>query len=221
MGLFDVFNDRSAPLVDEAFGHVRQMLSDGHHMFDTATAFALDNEILDVDLHVLDERINQNEQALRRAVLEHLTIDPQREMVFSLKLVSIVHEAERIGDLTKSIVRAGRLARGPRLGSHVEPLRNMRDRILQMFDHVKRGFVQEDADAARTLMEMHETMKDDVTAYLKELADADDLEANEGIVYALLGRLLSRVSSHLSTIASTVVSPFDQIRSAPTWTGDE
>lgn len=221
MGLFDLFKDRSAPLVDEAFGHVCEMLSDGRHMFEAATAFTLDNEILDVDLHALDERINANEQALRRAVLEHLTVDPGREMVFSLKLVSIVHEAERIGDLTKSITKAGRLADRPRLGRQVEPLRDMRDRILKMFDHVRRGFVEEDAEAARTLMEMHETLKDDVTAYLKALADADDVGANAGIVYALTARLLSRVSSHLSNIASTVVSPFDQIRRAPSWTNDE
>ena len=155
MGLFDLFSDRSAPLVDEAFGHVREMLTDGRHMFEAATAFTLDNEILDVDLHALDERINENEQALRRAVLEHLTVDPKREMVFSLKLVSIVHEAERIGDLTKSIAKAGQLADRPRLGRQVEPLRDMRDRILEIFDHVKRGFVGEDAEAARTLMEMH------------------------------------------------------------------
>jgi len=60
-------------------------------------------------------------------------------------------------------------------------------------------------------------MKDDVTTYLQDLADDDRLTANEGIVLALIARLLSRVSSHLSNIASAVVSPFDQIRRAPTW----
>lgn len=217
MGLFDLFTEDRSALVVEAFGHVQRMLDTGHTMFAASTAFALENEILDVDLHERDETINQCEQELRRAVLQHLTVDPQREMVFSLKLVSIVHEAERIGDLSKSIVKAGRLAHKPRMGDAVEPLRDMRDRVLVMFEHARKGFVEEEADAARTLMQMHETMKDDVTEYLSHLADHDDITANEGIVLALLARLLSRVSSHLSNIASTVVSPFDQIRSAPTW----
>jgi phosphate uptake regulator len=60
-------------------------------------------------------------------------------------------------------------------------------------------------------------MKDDVTEYLSELAEVDDITPNEAIVYAMSARLISRVSSHLSNIASTVVSPFDQIRRAPTW----
>lgn len=218
MGLFGLFSDESPPLVDEAFGHVQQMLEDGHHMFAAAAAFTLDNEILDVDLHELDQNINRREQALRRVVLEHLTIDPQREMVFSLKLLSIVHEAERIGDLTKSIVKAGRLAHKPRMGTNVEPLRDMRNRILVMFDHARRGFVEEDATAARTLMQMHETIKDDTTTYLSDLAERDDLTSNEAIVYALTARLLSRVSSHLSNVASAVTAPFDRIRRAPTST---
>jgi phosphate uptake regulator len=217
MGLFDLFSDERPALVAEAFGHVQRMLDTGNNMFAAASAFALENEILDVDLGELDREINECEQELRRAVLEHLTFDPQSEMVFSLKLVSIVHEAERIGDLAKSIVKAGKLAHKPRMGPRVEPLRDMRDRVLQMFEHAHDGFVNEDTEAARRLMTMHEELKDDVTAYLQNLADTEDMTANEGIVFALLARLLSRVSSHLSNIASAVVSPFDQIRRAPTW----
>jgi len=40
-------------------------------------------------------------------------------------------------------------------------------------------------------------------------------------VYAMSARLMSRVSSHLSNIASAVASPFDQIRRAPTWKEEE
>ena len=90
-----------------------------------STACVLDNEILDIDLSALDEQINQGEMSLRRSVLEHLTIDPKRELVFSLKLLSIVHEAERIGDLTKSLEKTGRLAKKPRMGKRVKPLRDM------------------------------------------------------------------------------------------------
>jgi len=215
MGLFDMLTNDSSPLVEEAFNHIREMLDVGHHMFAASTAFVLDNEILDDDLHALDRDINEREQALRRAVLKHLTMNPTQEMVFSLKLLSIVHEAERIGDLSKSLKQAGGLAHAPRMGDPVEPLRDVRDRILQMFDHARRGFVDEDVEEARVLMEMHEQIKVDVTDYLTQVANRDDLSANAAVVYALTARLLSRVSSHLSNIASSVAAPFDQIRRAP------
>jgi len=70
-------------------------------------------------------------------------------------------------------------------------------------------------------MSMHEEIKDDTTMYLATLAEADDLTANEGIVYALLARLLSRISSHLSNVASTVTAPFDRIRRAHAEDTDE
>jgi phosphate uptake regulator len=221
MGLFDFWQGQAPPLVKQASEDVQDMLEHGHHMFSASTAFVLDNEILDVDLSALDEKINESEQHLRRSVLEHLTIDPQRELVFSLKLLSIVHEAERIGDLAKSLEKTGRLAKKPRMGELVQPLRDMRDRILRMFDYAREGFVESEEDAARTLMIEHEQMKDDVTAYLNNLSDRDGITSNEAIVYAMSARLMSRVSSHLSNIASAVASPFDQIRRAPTWKEEE
>ena len=108
MGFFAFFREEQPPLIDQAFCDVQSMLQNGHEMFAAATAFLLDNEILEVDLKALDNKINHCEQSLRRAVLEHLTIDPNRELIFSLKLISIVHEAERIGDLAKSARENGR-----------------------------------------------------------------------------------------------------------------
>lgn len=90
-----------------------------------------------------------------------------------------------------------------------------------MFEYARKGFVENEQDEARKLMESHERMKDDVTQYLIELADRDDITPNEAMVYAMSARLMSRVSSHLSNIASAVVSPFDEIRRAPTWDDEE
>lgn len=217
MGFFDFFREEQPPLVHQAFEDIQVMLERGHRMFAASAAYVLDNEILEADLGALDEQINEREQALRCALLEHLTVDPQRELIFSLKLLSIVHEAERIGDLAKSLAKTGALAQKPRLGPVAAEQRAIRDLILRMFDRGRKGFVEGDLGAARALMQSHERLKGDVTTHLKMLAAHDNLTPNEGIVYALSVRLMSRVSSHLSNIASTVVSPFDQIRRAPAW----
>lgn len=217
MGFFDLFKGEQPALVDQAFENIQVMLKTGHQMFAAATAHLLDNEILEADLHELDEEINRREQGLRRALLEHLHINPKQELIFSLKLISIVHEAERIGDLAKSLEKTAALAKKPRMGPVAREQRQIRDRILCMFDRAQEGFVDGDLSAAQDLMQRHEDMKDTVTDHLQRLADREDITPNEGIVYALAARLMSRVSSHLSNIASTVVSPFDHIRRAPTW----
>jgi phosphate uptake regulator len=221
MGFFRMLSGGQPPLVRQAFADVKVMLSNGHEMFAAATAFLLDNEILDTDLSGLDVEINRREQDLRRAVLQHLTVDPGTELLFCLKMISIVHEAERIGDLAKSLAKVAHLARMPRMGPLVLPLRDMRDRILAMFELTQKGFVEGEVEAARELMRRHGVIKDDTTRYLKDLAEREDITPNEAVTYALSVRLLSRVSSHLANIASTVASPFDQIRQSPTWSEEQ
>lgn len=217
MGFFQFFKAEQPPLVEQAFDDVKTMLESGQVMFAAGTAHLLDNEILDVDLAALDVAINKREQNLRRVLLEHFTVDPNQELVLSLKLISIVQEAERIGDLAKSLSRTALLAHKPRLGSQVEPLRDLRDDLLLMFDWTLDSFVRGDEAGARRVMKKHEATKDALTAYVNSLSDNEAITPNEAIVYALGARMMSRVSSHLANMASTVALPFDRIRSSPTW----
>jgi phosphate uptake regulator len=218
MGFFDFFRSSDPPrLVQQAFDDVKVMILTGHEMFAAATAQLLYNEILDVDLGMMDGEINTREQHLRRAVLDHLTQEPGKALIFSLKLISIVHEAERIGDLAKSCAKVATLAHKPRMGPLVEPLRDFRGRILEMFEQIRKGFFEDDEAIARELMLTHEQLKQDITQYLRLLAEREGATVNEGVVYALGARLMSRVSSHLANIASTVALPFEQISRSSTW----
>lgn len=217
MGVFDVFRSESSPLVEQALRTVEKMLEDGELMFAAATASLLENEILELDLQATDHGINTGEQDLRRLVLEHLSITPNRELVFSLKLISIVHEAERIGDLAKSLAKLRLLAHKPRLGADVANLRSFRDRVQNMFTRTLTGFTESNRTIAKKILQEHERIKDDVAKFLQELADREDITPNQSMIYAMSAHLMSRVSSHLANIVSTVVCPFDQIHRMPQW----
>jgi len=215
MGLFDLFKGNQVALIDQAFDDVKVMLKNGHEMFAAATARLLENEILDADLEALDHEINAREQRLRSAVMEHLVVNPARELYLSLILISIVHEAERIGDYAKSISEVSELADGPRLGPLVVPLRDIRDGILQNFARTREGFIEDDEVIARQLLTDHVRLKARLNQYIAALAARTDITPNEAVVYALGARMMSRVSSHLANIASTVAYPFEKIRRGP------
>ena len=217
MGLFSLFDSEQPHLVQQAVNDVAEMLVTSREMFEASTAFLLDNEELTLNLGAQDEFINDNEQSVRRAVLEHLAFDPQKDMVFCLVLLSIVHEGERAGDLCKSLARVARLAHEPRIGDHVAQLRTLRDKILVLFTSTHEAFVDGSTEKAKEIMEGSNGNKQFVKDFLKELATNTSISANEGIVYALSARMLGRVNSHLSNIASSVVLPFDQMRRSPTW----
>ncbi len=210
--MLNVVTGERPPLVNQAFEDISAMLKTGGQMLAAATGHLLDNEILEVDLEELDNSINRGEINLRRVILEHLSINPKKDLVFSLKLLSIVQEAERIGDLAKSMAELATLAAGPRMGFHVDELRNQRDDVIRMLNRTHAAFVNDDEEEARRLMREQEALKARLLGYLRQLCRDQTLATNEAIVLAMTSRMLSRVGSHLANIASTVASPFDHIR---------
>jgi phosphate uptake regulator len=212
MSLFSFFTGKQPPLIKDALRSVDAMLAVSGGMLEAALACLLDNEALEVDLSARDEDVNEREQEVRRLVLEHLAIDPESERIQSLILVAAVQEAERIGDLAKSLAAASTLADAPRLSPHAEPLRQLRGRLFELLADTRRGFVEADAQAAHRVMTEHNEVKDFVAGYLETIAHADDISSNEAVVYAISARMMSRISSHLSNIVSSTLVPFDQIR---------
>lgn len=215
MGIFDIVTGDRPPLVGRALEDISTMVKTGSRMIAAAAGHLLDNEILDVDLEALDSTINGREADLRRALLEHLSINPRKDLVFSLKLLSVVQEAERIGDLAKSLAETAALARAPRMGEVVAPLREARDRIVRMMARLHDCLIADDDDEAIQVMKEHEQVKSSLSDYLRNLSLNAVLDPNSAIVLSLSARMLSRVSSHIANIASTVASPFDQIRGTP------
>lgn len=217
MQFFRFLTGALPPLVQQAKEDLDTMLATAAEMFTASTRCLLDNEPLQVDLSALDERVNAGEQAVRRAVLEHLVAAPQDETSFSLLLVSIVQDAERCGDLAKTIAKIAELADAPRLGPHVEALRDIRDRVEAAYPRTREAFSKGDGALARSIMEGHDQIKADVADFLRGLTSDPDLSPNAAAVLAMAGRVLSRTSSHLSNTVSAVALPFDQVRNAPSW----
>ena len=221
MNLFNFLTGSRPPLVEQSMTDLGVMLDTADSMFAAATNSLLDNEPLHVDLSTQDDIINEREQTIRRSVLEHILADPRAELSLSLLLVSIVQDAERLGDLAKSIAKAADLASSPRMGRHVEALREIRDRVQSAFPRVRRSFIVGDAKVGRVVMDEHTQTKIDVGDFLQRLAEADDLTSNEAVVLSISARMIGRTSSHLSNIVSAVALPFDQVRNAPNWADND
>ena len=217
MQFFRFLTGARPPLIDRAVRDLGSMLDTSAEMFVAATGCLFDGQTLAVDLGALDETVNDGEQAVRRAVLEHVAAAPQEETSFSLLLVSVVQDAERCGDLAKTLAKVSELADGRLDGPHVDRLRAVRDRLVVAFPRARAAFVSGDAAEARALMDEHDRTKAEVAAIIEALATDPDLSPNAAAVLAMSARILARTSAHLSNIVSSVALSFDQVRNAPTW----
>ncbi|MGD8327931.1 MAG: PhoU domain-containing protein [Acidobacteriota bacterium] len=198
-------------LIASAFTEFSGMLQQAAKMYDLALAALLDGVPLEVSLHEMDDAIDDAEASIRRTVLEHLSLNPSRDLVASLLLISMVQDAERIGDFTRGLGDVRELARHAVDGPLAEELRAISARVRPLFDRCDKAFCDDDADAARVVVDSHIEIKAELSEYIAHVAASDE-SADMAIVYASTARNLQRVSAHLSNIASTVIQPFHRIR---------
>ena len=129
-------------------------------------------------------------------------------------MLSTIQDAERSGDLSKSLAKTAALAHAPRQGEHVKTLRGIRDDVRKMFDATQKAFAKGDAARARKVLKQNAEMKARVAEFLETIANDETLTPNAATVYALSGRMIGRMGSHLANIASAVALPFDLVRGA-------
>lgn len=198
-------------LIAAAFDDISQMLNDSEEMVKLALAALIDNALLKVDLDAMDDRVDEGERMVRRTVLEHLSVNPRQELVSSLILVSMVQDAERIGDFARGLGELIPLASQPREGRFADQLRELAEEIMPLFALCRDGFSTGDSDKCAEVMSTWTGLKPRMNTYVEEVA-ASDLPANMAVVYASAARILRRIAAHLSNIASAVVQPYDRIR---------
>ena len=201
----------STTLLESAFGDVTTMLQQSARMLDHALAALLDNQPLEVDLQSMDDVVDNSERMVRRTVLEHMTVNPKQDLVASLILVSIVQDGERIGDFARGLTDLIPLAKSPRQGAAADELKALAAEVRPNFELCERAFRKDEAEVATAVVACHTSVKPRLGAYIARLCDSD-LSPDMAIVYASAARILSRISAHLSNIASTVTQPYDRIR---------
>lgn len=204
-------SDPQSRLIEAAFRDVSEMLAQSGRMLDHSLAALLDNQPLEVDLEEMDDSVDEGERMVRRTILEHLSINPQQDLVASLVLASMVQDAERVGDFARGLAELLPLARSPRRGPFRDQLAAFAAELRPLFGRCEQAFRQDDAETARAVMAAHAEIKPRLRDYVRRVA-ASDLTADMAVVYAEAARILSRVSAHLANIASSVVQPYDRIR---------
>jgi phosphate uptake regulator len=198
-------------LIESAFRDMVEMLDQAERMLGLALGALLEDEALEVDLDDLDDVIDEGERMVRRSVLEHLSFNPSQDLVASLVLVSMVQDAERLGDFARGIPELVPLARHPRTGPFRDELLQLAGRLRPLFAMTKEAFTEDDPEKGRRVMATASELKAEFLDYTRRVAESD-LTADMAVVYSGAARSLRRVGAHLSNIASSVVQPYDRIR---------
>jgi len=168
-------------------------------------------ETVEDDLLVRDIAINRKERAIRRRLVEHVSLHSGGAVTTSLILMSVVKDAERIGDYCKNLLEVAQMMNKP--AKELEFYQDIVDvgfQVTQNFRRTLSAFTDGDEELAREIIE-DETLINKRSDRLIERISQSDLHAREAVPTALWVRFLKRINAHLSNICSSLVLPVHRI----------
>ncbi|MCF7814749.1 MAG: hypothetical protein K9N09_10850 [Candidatus Cloacimonetes bacterium] len=198
-----------------------QTISDFKKMLETAESMYTkvieklflieDKKDLKDSIYDLDEKINVLEKDIRTRIMEHLTLQPTIDLSTSLVLMSVVKDAERLGDYIKNILEVTELFAEPMDKKEYAELFNDIDRnISELFQITIRAFVCSDENKASDAFDYERKIAKKTDKLIEHLANSK-LSTNKAVCYTLLCRHYKRITAHLTNIATSVILPLSEI----------
>ncbi len=189
-----------------------EMLDAGQWMFEQASEVLMrscDWAASADALYSRDRTINKIERTIREQIVTTLSVGPQSNLNACLVLMSVVKDAERIGDYCKNIFEVGKFYRRDYTHpEYAQPLTEIRNKVLPLFEQAKKAFVQADRQEAYAVLNIAGGVSKECDLLIRQLLSVhDQLAPDEAVAYVLLARFYKRVTAHLANIATSVVSP--------------
>ncbi|MCH7684116.1 MAG: hypothetical protein IIB35_10445 [Gemmatimonadetes bacterium] len=159
-----------------------------------------------------DVKVNKLERKIRKQVIAHLSIaGNSADVPYSLLLMSLVKDVERIGDYAKNLAETLDVS-GAILPDDdtVAELREIRNGIEGTFEAVAEVFAQSDEEEAVALIRQGRDMSHRCDALIDRIAKGD-YDAATTVAVTLGTRFYKRIGAHLLNILSGVVMPLHKL----------
>lgn len=159
-----------------------------------------------------DVKVNKLERKIRKQVIAHLSVaGNSADVPYSLLLMSLVKDVERIGDYAKNLAETLDVS-GAILPDDdtVAELREIRNGIEGTFEAVAEVFAQSDEEEAVALIRQGRDMSHRCDALIDRIAKGD-YDAATTVAVTLGTRFYKRIGAHLLNILSGVVMPLHKL----------
>lgn len=218
--LLAALSGQTGDTLDRAFSQLVEMLDHGLWMFIRANE-VLRREVpadeVQDSLYRRDQSINELERSIRRKILRHLVMNPGEDVAACLALMSIVKDAERIGDYCKNVFEVGRFYKeGFHVPEYHDALEDVQGDTRELFTAVTTAIRTDDVALAKQAIETSRAITgrcDDIIEKL--LRDDTQTQTHEAVAYSLLSRHYKRVAGHLENIATAVLGQLDELDFRP------
>lgn len=209
--LLSLWHDDSALKV--IFKKFDDMLVGAREMFELSTSNLTEGRVYSEEIgetiKEMDIKLNKLQRIIRRDIVTHLSVQGTGDIVPCLQLMSLIKDAERIGDYCKNIQEI--VPEKPQLKDDplMPDVMDMRSKILIWFDQTKRAFDRNDKDLAKTTREEAFLFEKECDRIVWSLSR--DNKGRNAVAIALLIRFFKRIVAHLGNICTSVTQPLDRL----------
>jgi len=192
----------------------KSMLEDSEFMFKTVCRRLFENvgePDLKQKIHDIDKKVNLLQKDIRKRVVEHLSLQPTVDVPTCLLLMSVVKDAERLGDYCKNLYEVTELLEKPvDRKVYAEYFDDINSEILTLFEQTRETFIEADVDAASMLFGVEHKIAKRCDSIVNELAKSN-LSVNQAVCFTLIARHFKRIVAHLVNISTSVILPISDL----------
>jgi len=205
---------RGKDFLSQVLEEFKDMLDDTQTMFNSVCGRLIYNEQepgLEDKIYDIDKKVNELQKNIRKRVVEHLTIQPSVDVSTSLLLMSVVKDAERLGDYAKNLLQVIKLIDNPiDKDKYVNMFNNIEGEILELFKQTKKAFIDSDEEKAVESWQYEREIGIRCDEIIEKLAKSK-LSVNEAVCFTLMARFFKRIAAHLTNIATSVILPLTDL----------
>ena len=205
---------RGKDFLSQILEDFNMMLEDTENMFNSVLNKLLESKEkpgLKDKIYSVDKQVNELEREIRKRIVEHLSLQPSVDVPACLLMMSVVKDAERIGDYCKNLYEVTEFLQKPLDMNKFKQLFNDIDKELVLeFSKTKDAFKNSDEKLAKDIVDIETGIVRKCDDILKELASGK-LDTNEAVCYTLIARYFKRIGAHLANIGSSVILPISEL----------
>ncbi|MFC1631268.1 phosphate uptake regulator PhoU [Candidatus Omnitrophota bacterium] len=190
------------------------MLNESEAMFKQVCDRILNNKDqpgLEEQVYEIDKKVNLLEREIRKRIMSHLAVQPSVDVPACLLLMSVVKDAERLGDYAKNIFQLTRILEKPiDKVRFTELFDEMDEQILALFAATKDAFINSDEAKAKLAWQYERKIVKPCDQIVEKLSKSS-LSVNEAVCFTLIARYFKRIAAHLANIATSVILPISDL----------
>ncbi len=211
--VFDFFRSSGPSAVESVEEKLVGMLRDGREVYAAATEALFGggkSKETKREVRSTDRGINEAQRDVRRDLLLHASVNEAVDLPLVLSYMSVVKDAERIGDYAKNIYDLVRYGADFADEPDYDELLGYRNAVGSLIEDACMAFEARDAERAQELISRADEFLDVHDAHVKA-AFTSEGEVSAAVSRALYYRYLKRITAHVMNMLTSLVMPIDRL----------